>query len=96
MMPVKLVCLEIVIVSIATRSMLALIGEPPPIPDLVWGCVALAAGLIAVLMLVRDLLPAKPQPVRPPHVPLDRIGPFRREQVAARYAADRDRSINLN
>ena len=54
----KLVCLEVLIVSIATRAMFALIGKPPPLPDVVWGVATLATALVASVILIADALAA--------------------------------------
>lgn len=97
-MTIKLVCLEIVIVSIATRAMLALLGKPPPIPDALWACVTLGAVITALLMIVYEVIvAAKARTVHPPHIPLDRIGPFRSDEVAARGGDHKHhRSVSLN
>lgn len=95
-MTIKLVCFEIVIVSIATRAMLALLGKPPLIPDILWGCVALTAALTGMLLLACDVIgAARAKIVYPPHIPIERIGPFRHEEVAAR-GGDRHRHVSLN
>jgi len=93
---VKLVCLEVLIVSIATRAILALIGKPPPLPDIVWGGVTLLAASVAAAILIADAIAAARgrRIVYPPHIPLDRIGPYRHERIAAR--AGRGRHVNLN
>lgn len=92
----KLVCLEILIISVATRAVLALIGKPPPLPDAAWAAVTLLAGFIALALLVADMLAAarSRRVVYPPHIPLERIGPYRRDRVAAR--AERGRNVSLN
>jgi hypothetical protein len=93
---VKLLCLEVLIVSIATRAMLALIGKPPPLPDVVWGSATLAAAVVAIAILILDAVKAARirRTVYPPHIPLGRIGPYRRDRIAAR--ADRGRNVTLN
>jgi hypothetical protein len=93
---VKLVCLEILIISVATRAVLALIGKPPPLPDVVWAAVTLLAGLVAVALLVVDaVVQARGRRiVYPPRIPLDRIGPYRHDRVAAR--AERGHNVSLN
>jgi hypothetical protein len=95
-MTVKLVCFEIVIVSVATRAMLALMGRPPLIPDLVWGCVALVAALTGMIILISDVLVAtRAKVVYPPRIPLERIGPYRRDEAAA-PGGDRRHDVSLN
>jgi len=93
---VKLVCLEIVIVSIATRAILALIGKPPPLPDIAWACVTVLAVLVAAVLLAAEAIASLRgrRVVYPPHIPLERIGPYRHERIAAR--AGRGRHVNLN
>jgi hypothetical protein len=92
----KLLCLEIVIVSIATRAVLALLEKPPPIPDALWAAAAILAALAALGMLLCDAIVARrPVRVRPPHIPLERIGPYRDETVAVRRGAH-DHRISLN
>lgn len=92
----KLVCLEVLIVSIATRAMLALIGKPPPLPDVVWAGATIAAALVAIVILIADAVKAARgrRTVYPPHIPLERIGPYRRDRIVAR--ADRGRNVSLN
>ena len=92
----KLVCLEILIISVATRAVLALIGKPPPLPDAAWAAVTALAALIAVALLIADAFGAarSRRVVYPPHIPLERIGPYRRDRVAAR--AERGRNVSLN
>ena len=92
----KIVCLEILIISVATRAVLALIGKPPPLPDTAWAAVTLLAGLLAVALLIGDAFATarRRRIVHPPHIPLERIGPYRRDRVAAR--AERGRNVSLN
>ena len=92
----KLVCLEVLIVSIATRAMFALIGKPPPLPDVVWAAATLAAALVAIVILIADASTAmqRRRIVYPPRIPLERIGPYHRDRIAAR--ADRGRNVSLN
>jgi hypothetical protein len=92
----KLVCLEIVIVSIATRAAFALLDKPPPVPDALWAGATLLAAIVAAGILVYDATVAhRPVRVHPPHIPLDRIGPYRDGAVAVR-SDGRDRRVNLN
>jgi hypothetical protein len=93
---VKLVCLEVLIVSIATRAMLALIGKPPPLGDVVWASATALAAFVAIVVLIADAFGAarKRRIVYPPRIPLERIGPYRRERISAR--AGRTRNVNLN
>ncbi len=92
----KLVCLEVLIVSIATRAMCALLGKPPPFPDLVWAAVTGLAAFVALAILIADAIAAARgrRIVYPPHIPLERIGPYQRERIAAR--AGRRRIVSLN
>jgi hypothetical protein len=94
----KLVLLEALIVLIATRAVLSLMGHAPPWPTPFWEFVA-GVAVIACLSLAIDAarkrMP-KPGPVMPPHIPLDRIGPFRLEATPVRFGARGEHDIHLN
>jgi hypothetical protein len=95
----KLVLLEALIVMIAMRAVLSLMGHAPAWPSPLWeffaGMALIAAASIAVSAL-RERLPHKPKQVTPPHIPLERIGPFRAEAMLVRFGARGERDINLN
>lgn len=96
----KLVCLEVLIVTVATRAMLGLIGKPPPLPDAIWACVGLVAALATLVIALHDLR-ARPRSdqldveLHPPRVPLARIGPYRRDHVRVRLGRY-ERTVSLN
>jgi hypothetical protein len=95
----KLVALEVLIVTVATRAMLALIGKPPPLPDAIWAVVGLLAALTTAITAAYELVvlarAARREPPRTPRVPLERIGPYRSDQVGVRLGR-RERIVNLN
>jgi hypothetical protein len=96
----KLVCLEVLIVTIATRAMLGLIGKPPPLPDAIWACVGLVAALTTLVIALHDVRTrpkgeASGDELRPPRIPLARIGPYRRDRVRTRLGRY-ERTVSLN
>jgi hypothetical protein len=98
----RLVLLEIVIVAIATRSVLQLLGHAPAWPSPLmefFGFLLIGATAALLLSEVRARV-ARPRrseqsPV-PPHIPLERIGPFTQEQLLVRYGPSGEREIHLN
>jgi hypothetical protein len=100
-MLMKLVLLEALIVMAAIRAVLALMGHAPPWPTPIWelfgGLTLVAAALVGV-QAARERLPDS-GPVVPPHIPLERIGPFHADAVLVRFGSrgghDID-NINLN
>jgi hypothetical protein len=94
----KLVLLEAVIVLIAVRAVLSLMGHAPTWPTPFWEVFA-GLGLVAVVSLAieaaRKRLPAQ-RVVTPPHIPLDRIAPFHLEAMPVRFGARGEHEIHLN
>jgi hypothetical protein len=94
----KLVLLEALIIMIAMRAMLTLMAHAPPWPTPLWeffaGMAAFAAISIAVQALRERL--ARTRRVEPPHIPLERIAPFRADAMLVRFGARGDRDIHLN
>jgi hypothetical protein len=96
--PMKLVLLEALIVLIAVRAVLSLMGDAPPWPAPMWeffGGLALVAFATICVQAARDRLPQN-GPLIPPHIPLERIGPFQAEAMLVRFGARGEHSINLN
>ena len=94
----KLVLLEALIVMIAIRAVLALMGRAPQHPTAVWeffAGLALIASASLLVQAVRERL-ARPAPVEPPHIPLARIGPFRADALLVRFGARGEHDIHLN
>jgi hypothetical protein len=93
----KLVLLEAMIILIAMRAVLSLMGHPAPWPTPLWeffaGLALVATAWLAV-EAARKRLPAAP--VSPPHIPLDRIAPFRPEAMLVRFGARGEHDIHLN
>ncbi len=94
----KLVLLETLIVLIAMRAVLALIGHAPPWPTPLWeffaGLALLATAAICIQAARERLAP--PGPLLPPHIPLERIGPFEADAMLVRFGARGRHDINLN
>jgi len=94
----KLVLLEALIVMIAMRAVLSLMSHAPPWPTPAWeffaGLALVALASIAI-QAVRDRKTAPPK-VEPPHIPLERIGPFRAEAMLVRFGARGEHDIHLN
>jgi|GEM_PF-2618893 hypothetical protein len=92
----KLVLLEALIVMTAIRAVLSLLGHAPPWPTPVWelfaGFALVAAASICV-QAARDRLPHS-GPVVPPHIPLERIGPFHADAMLVRFGARGDHNVN--
>jgi hypothetical protein len=94
----KLVLLEALIVMTAIRAVLSLMGHAPPWPTPVWeffGGLALVAVAAICVEAARKRLPQS-GPIVPPHIPLERIGPFHAEAMLVRFGARGDHNINLN
>jgi hypothetical protein len=94
----KLVLLEAMIVLIAMRAVLSLMGHAPPWPAPLWEfCAGLALISTACLAIdaARKHLP-QTGPVAPPHIPLERIAPFRAEAMLVRFGARGEHDIHLN
>jgi hypothetical protein len=94
----KLVLLEALIVLIAVRAVLSLIGHPAPWPTPMWEFFAGVAVVATAWILVdaaRRRLP-RSGPVSPPKIPLERIGPFRAEAMLGRVGARGEHNIHLN
>lgn len=94
----KLVLLEALIVMIAMRAVLSLIGHAPPWPTPLWDAfagLALVATVSIALQAARGRLP-QAGPVTPPHIPLERIGPFQQEAMLVRFGARGEHDIHLN
>jgi hypothetical protein len=95
----KLVLLEALIVMIAMRAVLSLMGPVPPWPTPLWeffaGLALIATASICV-QAARDRRPPPPATVTPPHIPLERIAPFQAEAMLVRFGARGEHNINLN
>ncbi len=94
----KLVLLEALIVMIAIRSVLSLMGHAPPWPTPMWeffGGLALIATASICVQAARERMP-RPGPLTPPRIPLDRIGPFQPEAMLVRFGARGEHDIHLN
>jgi hypothetical protein len=94
----KLVLLEALIVMIAIRAVLSLMGHaspwPAPMCEFLGGLVLIAIASICV-QAARDRRP-QPGSLTPPHIPLERIGPFQPEAMLVRFGARADHDIHLN
>lgn len=95
----KFVLLEALIVMIAMRAVLSLIGHVPlwpttPLLDFFAGLALVATAWICVEAAGRKLPYGRP--VSPPHIPLERIGPYHEESVLVRFGARGHADINLN
>jgi hypothetical protein len=94
----KLVLLEALIVMIALRAVLSLMGQAPAWPTPIWeffGGLALIAAASICVEAARKRIPQS-GPIVPPHIPLDRIGPFEPEAMFVRFGARDRNDINLN
>jgi hypothetical protein len=94
----KLVLLEAIIVLTGIRAVLSLIGHVPPWPAPIWeffGGLALVAAASICVQAARDRLPSQAQ-IAPPHIPLERIGPFQAEAMLVRFGARGEHNISLN
>ncbi len=97
----KLVLLEALIVITAIRAVLSLLGHAPPWPTPMWelfGGLALVAAASICVQAARERLPQS-GPLVPPHIPLERIGPFHADAMLVRFGARGGHSvdnINLN
>jgi hypothetical protein len=93
----KLVLLEALIVMTGIRAVLSLMGHVPPWPTPVWeffGGLALVAIAWICVQTARERMPRTT--VAPPHIPLERIGPFEAEAMLVRFGARGNHDINLN
>jgi hypothetical protein len=94
----KLVLLEALIVMIAIRAVLSLMGHAPPWPMPMWellGGFALIATASICVQAARERLP-QPGSLTPPRIPLERIGPFEPAAMLVRFGARGDHNIHLN
>lgn len=94
----KLVLLEALIVLIAWRAVMSLLGHVPSWPTPLWDFfvgLALVAMASILVEAARKRMP-RPGPVAPPHIPLERIGPFRMEAMLVRNGARGEHHIHLN
>jgi hypothetical protein len=94
----KLVLLEALIVMIAIRAVLSLMGHAPPWPAPMWELFAGLALIATASFCVQAARDRRPRPgsLTPPHIPLERIGPFQPEAMLVRFGARADHTINLN
>jgi hypothetical protein len=99
----KLVLLEILIVVVATRLILSLIGTAAPAwPNPLWVTFALVATATTAALVVTEIRKrrgrarASKQPIAPPHIPLERIAPFTEDALVVRYGAGGHPNIHLN
>ena len=78
----RLVLLEIVIVAIATRSVLQLLGHAPawPSPLMEFFGFLLVGATVALLLGEARARFARSRRREPPVIPLERIGPFTRDR----------------
>jgi hypothetical protein len=94
----KLVLLEALIVLIAWRAVMSLLGHAPhwptPLMELFAGLGLMAATSLAI-DAARKRMP-RPGPIAPPHIPLERIAPFRMEAMLVRNGARGEHDIHLN
>lgn len=95
----KLVLLELVIVVVAVRVIGSLedASFPAATPwELLVGLAALALGVALALAFGARKTPAEPTTLVPPHIPLERIGPYRGEIRLVRFGARGPHDIHLN
>lgn len=94
----KLVLLEAAIVLIAVRAVLSLIGRTPPWPAPLWEFLVGLALVAVASFAVEAMRKRVPQPrtIVPPHIPLERIGPFQLEAMPVRFGARGEHDIHLN
>ena len=93
----KLVLLEALIVMTGIRAVLSLMGHVPPWPTPIWeffAGLALVAAASICFEAARKRMARKT--VAPPHIPLERIGPFEPESVLVRFGARGEHDIHLN
>ncbi len=98
----KLVLLEILIVVVATRAVLSLLGTASPAwPNPLWVTFALVALAATAALIVAEYRKrfigehAEPT-VAAPRIPLDRIAPFTEDALVVRYGASGRPNIHLN
>jgi hypothetical protein len=94
----KLVLLEALIVMVAMRAVLAMLGHAPPWPTPLWeffAGLAVVATVAIGIQALRERL-ARSRPVAPPCIPLARIGPFEPAQMLVRFGARGEHDIHLN
>jgi len=94
----KLVLLEALIVMIALRAVLNLMGHAPPWPTPLWeffAGLALVATASIMVQAARDRL-TRNGPLTPPHIPPERIGPYEAEAMLVRFGARGEHDIHLN
>jgi hypothetical protein len=99
----KLVLLEILIVVVATRLILSLIGSAAPAwPNPLWVTFALVAIAATAALAIGEVRKRRARaraarlPVVPPHIPLERIAPFTEDALVVRNGAGGRPNIHLN
>jgi hypothetical protein len=94
----KLVLLEALIVMIAIRAVLSLMGHAPPWPTPMWEFFAGLALIATASICVAAARDRRPLPglLMPPRIPLERIGPFHAEAMLVRFGARSEHDIHLN
>jgi hypothetical protein len=94
----KLVLLEALVVLIAWRAAMSLLGRAPHWSAPLWDFFAGLALVAAASILVDAARKRMPRfgAVAPPHIPLERIGPFRMEAMLVRNGARGEHQIHLN
>jgi hypothetical protein len=94
----KLVLLEALIVIVALRAVLSLLGQAPAWPTPIWeffGGLGLVAAASILVQAAHDRFPRN-GPIEPPRIPLERIAPFEPEAMLVRFGARAEREIHLN
>jgi hypothetical protein len=94
----NLVLLEALIVMVAIRAVLSLMGHAPPWPTPIWEFLAGLAMIAVAAICVQAARERRPEPglLNPPRIPLERIGPFQPEAMLVRFGARGEHDIHLN
>jgi hypothetical protein len=94
----NLVLLEALIVMVAIRAVLSLMGHAPPWPTPIWEFFAGLAMIAIAAICVQAARERRPEPglLTPPRIPLERIGPFQPEAMLVRFGARGEHDIHLN
>jgi hypothetical protein len=94
----NLVLLEALIVMVAIRAVLSLMGHAPPWPTPIWEFFAGLAMIAIAAICVQAARERRPEPelLNPPRIPLERIGPFQAEAMLVRFGARGEHDIHLN